>query len=158
MQPLGIGNAIIPHMKALDVPFHLVYGSLICFKGLQSDRPKCKRLLADPGEHQNMIIKCPSVGLESWFSYQQVALNVLFQMGYDSLPNSNKQPSDSLKAEATPVFTSNQDCFAYCFAQWCSPGVCRHASSFWSVTLQPLGADQSTIPHMKGELPSFNMK
>ena len=111
-----------------------------------------------PGRHQNMIIKYLSVGLWSWFSYQQVALNVLFQMGYDSLPNSNKQPSDSLKAEATPVFTSNQDCFAYCFAQWCSPGVCRHASSFWSVTLQPLGADQSTIPHMKGAFHSFHMR
>ena len=43
-------------------------------------------------------------------------------MGYDSLPNSNKQPSDSQKAKATPVFTSNQACFAYCYAQWCSPG------------------------------------
>ena len=53
----------------------------------------------------------------SKFIYQQIALDVLFQMRYDSLPNSNKQPSDSLRAEATPVFTSKQDCFAYCFAQ-----------------------------------------
>ena len=53
----------------------------------------------------------------STFLYQQIALDVLFQMRYDSLPNSNKQPSDSLKAETTSVFTSNQDCFAYCFAQ-----------------------------------------
>ena len=51
------------------------------------------------------------------FLYQQIALDVLFQMRYDSLPNSNKQPCDSLRAEATPVFTSKQDCFAYCFAQ-----------------------------------------
>ena len=53
----------------------------------------------------------------SRFLYQQIALDVLFQMRYGSLPNSNKQPSDSLKSEATPVFTSKQDCFAYCFAQ-----------------------------------------
>ena len=82
-------------MKAMEVPFHLMYDSLICFKGLQSDRPKCKRLLADPGEYQNMIIKYLSVWLQSWFSYQQVALIILFQMRYDSLLNSMKQPSDS---------------------------------------------------------------
>ena len=41
MQPLVVDHATIPQMKAMDVPFHLVYGSLICVKGLQSDRPKC---------------------------------------------------------------------------------------------------------------------
>ena len=65
LQPLGADHATIPHMKAMDVPFPLMYDSLICFKGLQSDRPKCKRLLADPGEYQNMIIKYLSVGLQS---------------------------------------------------------------------------------------------
>ena len=104
-----------------------------------------------------MIIKYLSVGQWSWLLHQQVALNVLFQMRYESISNSKKQPSDSQKAKATPVFTLNQACFAYCYAQWCSPGVCRHASSFWSVTLQPLGADKSTIPHMKGNLHSFHM-
>ena len=34
----------------------------------------------------------------------------------------------------------------------------QHASTFWSVTLQPLGADQATIPHMKGDCHSFNMR
>ena len=37
----------------------------------------------------------------SKFLYQQIALDVLFQMRYDSLHNSNKQPCDSLRAEAT---------------------------------------------------------
>ena len=75
-----------------------------------------------PGRPQNMVIKYLSVGQMSKFIYQQIALDVLFQMRYDSLPNSNKQPSDSLKAEATPVFTSKQDCFAYYFARlWGSP-------------------------------------
>ena len=41
MQPLVVDHATIPQMKAMDVPFYLVYGSLICIKGLQSDRPKC---------------------------------------------------------------------------------------------------------------------
>ena len=38
LQPLGVGHATIPHIKAMDVPFHLIYGSLICAKRFQSDR------------------------------------------------------------------------------------------------------------------------
>ena len=41
LQPLVVDEAFMPHMKAMDVPFQTMYGSLICFKGLQSDRPKC---------------------------------------------------------------------------------------------------------------------
>ena len=41
LQPLDVDEAFMPHMKAIDVPFHTMYGSLICSKGLQSDRPKC---------------------------------------------------------------------------------------------------------------------
>ena len=111
-----------------------------------------------PGGRQNMIIKYLSVGLWSWFLHQQEALNVLFHLRYDSMPNSKKQPSDRLSAETPPVFTPFKHSFAYCSAQWCPPGVCRYPSSFWSVTLQPLGADQSTIPHMKGDLHSFHMR
>ena len=87
-----------------------------------------------PGRPQNMVIKYLSVGQISRFLYQQIALDVLFQMRYDSFPNSNKQPNDSLKAETPPVFSHLKHCFAYCFAQWCPPGVCRHPPSFWSVT------------------------
>ena len=78
-------------------------------------------------------------------------------MRYDSFPNSNKQPSDSLRAETPPVFITLKPCFAYCLAQWGPPGVCRHPSSFWSIILQCLGGDQSTILHMKGYILSFNM-
>ena len=35
------------HMKAMDVLFHLVYGRLISFKGLQSDRLKYRGLLVE---------------------------------------------------------------------------------------------------------------
>ena len=125
---------------------------------LMKDNHLNETSLPDPGASQNMTIKYLSVGQMSRFIYQQIALDVLFQMRYNSLPNSNKQPNDSLKAETPPVFSHLKHCFAYCFAQWCPPGVCRHPSSFWSVTLQPLGADQSTIPHMKGDLHSFHMR
>ena len=40
----------------------------------------------------------------SRFLYQQIALDVLFQMRYDSLPNSKKQLNDSLKSWITPSF------------------------------------------------------
>jgi len=113
--------------------------------------------LQTPAGHQNMIIKYQSVGQWSWFSYQHVALNVLFQMRYDSLPNSKKQLSDRQRGWTPSVFTQLKDCFAYCFAQWCSPGVCRYASSFWSVTQSFLWAHQATIPHMKEDSNTFHM-
>ena len=37
-------------------------------------------------------------------------------------------------------------------------GVCQHPSTFWSVTMQPLDADQPTIWQMKGDIPSFHMR
>ena len=40
MQPLVVDEASMPHMKAIDVLFHLMYGSLMSSKGLESDRPK----------------------------------------------------------------------------------------------------------------------
>ena len=36
--------------------------------------------------------------------------------------------------------------------------VCHITSTIWSVTLQPLGADHATIPHMKGDWYSFHMR
>ena len=49
LQPLVTDHANVPHMEAMDVPFHMGYGGPICSKRLQSDRPKCKGLLVDPG-------------------------------------------------------------------------------------------------------------
>ena len=40
MQPLVADHALMPHLKAMYVPFHMAYSGLICSKGLQSDRPK----------------------------------------------------------------------------------------------------------------------
>ena len=42
-----------------------------------------------PARPQNMVIKYLSVGHMSRFLYQQIALDVLFQMRNGSLPNSN---------------------------------------------------------------------
>ena len=41
---------------------------------------------------------------------------------------------------------------------WRSPGVYQLPSTFWSVTLQPVGADHATIWHMKGEIHGFHMR
>ena len=62
LQILGTGHATIPHIKAMDVPFHLIYDNLICGKRLQSDRQNKEGCLQTPGGHQNMIIKYLSVG------------------------------------------------------------------------------------------------
>ena len=48
LQPLVTDHANVPHMEAMDVPFHMGYGSLISFKGLQSDRPKWRWMSVDP--------------------------------------------------------------------------------------------------------------
>ena len=50
-------------------------------------------------------------------------------------------------AEATPVFTS----LYYCHSL--QPQ--KHASTIWSFIQSLLGADQSTIPHLKEEIVSF---
>ena len=54
-QPLVTDHANILHMEAMDVPFHMGYGGPICCKRLQSDRPKCKGLLVDPGAIQTHV-------------------------------------------------------------------------------------------------------
>ena len=98
----------------MDVPFHIGYGGLICSKRLQSDRPKYSASMPDPRNAHNMIIKYLSVGHGSWFWNQQVTLNVLFQMRYDSMHKSKRQPSDRQRAETPPVFSPLKACFPYC--------------------------------------------
>ena len=55
LQPLATDHANVPHMEAMDVPFHMGYGGPVCSKRLQSDRPKCKGLLVDPGAFQTHV-------------------------------------------------------------------------------------------------------
>ena len=47
LQPLVVDKAFMPYIKAMYVPFHLLYGSLICYHRLQGDRPKCWGLLVE---------------------------------------------------------------------------------------------------------------
>ena len=37
-------------------------------------------------------------------------------------------------------------------------GVNQHTSTFWSVTLQPVGADQATMWQIKGDIPSIHIR
>ena len=45
--PLIVDEAFMPHMKAVDVPCHFLYGGLTCYQRLQSDRPKCSGVLVE---------------------------------------------------------------------------------------------------------------
>ena len=88
----------MPHMKAMKVLFHLLYGSLFCSKGLQSDRPECLRMVGEAGtlnEHAEIGLFVPSLNhtylLEiSKFLYPMIAQDLLFQMRYGSLICSKK--------------------------------------------------------------------
>ena len=53
--PLVPNQAFMPRIKAMNVPFHLLYGSQICSKRLQSDRQKCGGILAAPDPPQKHI-------------------------------------------------------------------------------------------------------
>ena len=146
-------------MKAIYVLHQRPYESPDCYVKWLIGRPGHWACLADPGASQTMVRKYLSVGQISKFIYQQIALDVLFQMRYGSLLNSNKQPSDSLRAEATPVFSSLQYCcfLLFCFLFWLScSGVCQHPPSFWSVTQSLLGAYQAAIPHLKEDSNTFH--
>ena len=41
LQPHVAHHATIPHMIAMDLPFHIRYNSLICYENLQSGRLYC---------------------------------------------------------------------------------------------------------------------
>ena len=47
-QPLEARHATIPYIKPMEVPFHMIYGSLMCAKRLQSDKQNKRGLFADP--------------------------------------------------------------------------------------------------------------
>ena len=44
MQPLAADHATIPHVIAMNLPFHVRYSSLVYYKKLQSDRLYCSVL------------------------------------------------------------------------------------------------------------------
>ena len=79
-----------------------------------------------------MVIKYLSFDQMIWFIYQQIALDVLFQMRYDSLPNSNKQPCDRLRAEATPCFHLTLLLLFPPASKTCLNNLVSHSVSSWS--------------------------
>ena len=119
-------------MKALCLFFQMRYGSPDIYGKWVNGRPKYWICLLHPRNTQNMIIKYLSVGLQSWFSYQQVALNLLFQMRYDSLPNSNQQPSDRLRAQASPCFHISLVLFLLPASKTCLSNLVSHSVTSWS--------------------------
>ena len=135
----------------------MVYGSHDSYGKWVNGRPKYWACLPDPRASQNMTIKYLSVGQMSRFIYQQIALDVLFQMRYNSLPNSDKQPSNRLRAETTPCFHLSQLLlFCSLFLLTCS-GVFQHSFTFWSVIQSLLGEYPATISHMKEDSNTFHM-
>ena len=112
-----VDQAYMSHIKAMYVPFICCMRAWSVPMGCRVTDQNVEGSWQTPGRPQNMVIKYLSVGQISIFLYQQIALDALFQMRYDSLPNSKKQPSDSQKGWDTPFLTSILDCFAYCFAQ-----------------------------------------
>ena len=91
-------------MKAIYVLYQRPYESPDCYVKWLIGTPGHWACLADPGASQIMVRKYLSVGQISKFIYQQIALDVLFQMRYGSLLNSNKQPSDSQRGWGNPCF------------------------------------------------------
>ena len=132
VQPLAADQGFMPHMKAKEVLFHFLYGSLICSKRLQSDRPKCWGMLADPSTPQNhawIIAICRKISKN--FN-QQRTLNLLFQMKYDSLPNSEKQSSDSQRSWDNPYSLLTLVLFFPPASKTCLNNLVCHSVTFWS--------------------------
>ena len=134
-------------MKAIYVLYQRPYESPDCYVKWLIGRPGHWACLADPGASQIMVRKYLSVGQISKFIYQQIALDVLFQMRYGSLLNSNKQPSDSQRGWGNPCF--------HISLVLSIPSASKHASTIWSVTQSLFGGDKATIAHLKEEILSI---
>ena len=57
-----------------------------------------------------------------------------------------------------PLFCIKSGLFCLLLCTLSPPGVCQHLSLFWSVTLQPLGAEQSAVYHVKENSNTFHMR
>ena len=89
-------------MKALWIPFHMRYGGLICCRKWLRYRPKCTSSLHEVGTPQNHIYLIPICWRNFKIFYQQVAMDVLFQMRYESKHRDKKLPSDRLRGWESP--------------------------------------------------------
>ena len=89
-------------MKALGMLFYMRYGGPICCREWLSYRPKCMSSLHEAGTPQKHTHLIPICWRNFKIFYQQVAMNVLFQMRYDSKHRDKKLPSDRLRGWESP--------------------------------------------------------
>ena len=122
------------HIKAKNVPFHSLHGSLICSKRLQSNRQKCGGILADPGPPQKSFKNQLSVGSDYRFLYQPIALDILY-------------------FHVSPVLL-----FSFLFGPGSTSIPPHFDLTLRKFTLQALGADQASIKQIKGEIQGFQMR
>ena len=98
MQPLGADQPTMSHIRAIDIPFNMRYGSLIYPKRLQSDGPQCRGLLVEAGTPRSNAeiryfppaINCGCLLEKFNFLHPNIAQDLLFQMRYGSLICSKK--------------------------------------------------------------------
>ena len=83
LKPLEAYQASMPHMKAMNVPFYLVYGSLVSPWICRVTDYNVVVFWQTPSHFWITFKDNLSVGPESIVLYQQAALDILFQMTYD---------------------------------------------------------------------------
>ena len=148
----------MPHMKAINVPFHLMYSSLMCSKGLESDRSKWRGMLAEVSRAslcktvRKHVLSGVKTGGVSALCLSLGCLLELSMLSYLIWKRTSK----------ATCWYENQD---YCPTDryfmiifWRPAEVYQWGWIFWPVTWQPLEADLATIPHMKGDIHSSHMR
>ena len=127
------------------------YGSLICSKKWLSDRPKCWGMLFE-AEGNNSTGVMWKQGLSQPFCLSPGCFPELGKLSYLIWKR-------GFRAICWYNFFEFFQANRYYLSMFLSGSrVCHITSTIWSVTLQPLGADHATIPHMKGDWYSFHMR
>ena len=145
----------MPHMKAMNVLFHLLYGSLFCSKGLQSERPECWRMVAEAGtlnEHPEIRLFVPSLNhaylLENFkFLDPMIAHDLLFEMRYGSIVSSKKWPSE--RPNCGDMFLRLQ---GMTVVEWSENRCCLRSLA---VTCLFLRVTWAIIPHQKEDIQGY---
>ena len=137
-------------MEAIPISFHMRYGSMICSKRLQSDRPKSWGMLVEAGATQSKTVSkttvlewCENRGCLS-LSFCHLAVS---------------QSWASYHTSADIIFLNFFQANRYYLSMFLSCSrVCHISSTIWYVTLLPLGADHAIIPHMEAKAIPFHMR
>ena len=148
----------MPHMKAMNVPFQLMYGRLICSKGLESERPKWRGMLAKVSRASlcNTVSKTFLEWCENWRCLSFLPVIWLFLwVGQAIIPHLKEDIQGYL------LIKNQDDCptdryFMIMF--WSPAEVYKWRSTSWSLTMWFLGVYSATIYPMKGDKYSFHMR